>query len=161
MPRRFHDEADRLPPAPLLRRLLAMLYDGLICIAVLIVVTWGYTMLAAWVVGFDRYIEMAESGALSSDPLLTSVLFVTLYAFFAYFWTSNGQTLGMQVWRIRVENSNGVSISWVQALLRFMMGWVSLLAAGLGYLWMIWDGNKATWTDKFSESRVVNIAPKK
>ncbi|WP_166264843.1 RDD family protein [Marinobacter caseinilyticus] len=161
MPRRFHAPDEQLPPASLVKRLLAMLYDGLICIAVLLVATWGYTLLAAWAVGFDHYMELAEAGALNTDPLLSSFLFVILYLFFAYFWTRNGQTLGMQVWRIRVENSNGTSISWIQALLRYMMGWASWLTAGLGYFWMLWDGNKATWTDRFSESRVVSIANKK
>ncbi|WP_404363419.1 RDD family protein [Marinobacter sp.] len=157
MARRFHDPEELLPPASLVKRLLAMLYDGLICIAVLLVVTWAYTLVAAWITGFDRYAELAEKGQLNTDPLLTSVLFVTLYLFFGYFWTRTGQTLGMQVWRIRVENANGTSITWVQALLRYMMGWLSWAPLGLGYLWMIWDSEKRTWTDRFSESRVVSL----
>ena len=108
-------------------------------------------------IGFDRYAALAEAGKLTTDPLLTSVLFITLYLFFGYFWTRSGQTLGMQVWRIRVENADGISISWMQALLRFMMGWVSWLALGLGYLWMLWDSERLTWTDRFSESRVVAV----
>lgn len=160
MPRRFHDQDETLATAGLVKRLLAMLYDGLICIAVLLVVTWLYTLLAAWIIGFDRYLELAEGGHLNTDPLLTSVLFITLYLFFGYFWTRNGQTLGMQVWRIRVENTSGTSISWLQALLRFMMGWASLLMAGLGFFWMLWDKKHETWPDKFSESRIVQV-PKK
>lgn len=160
MPRRFHDQ-DVLPdPAPLIRRLLAMLYDGLICIALLIVATGAYMLVAAQVIGTVRYRQMAETGALSGDPLLSSVLFITLFLFFGYFWTRTGQTLGMQVWRIRIETPDGLSIRWSQALLRFMMGWVSWLCAGLGYLWMLWDGGRQTWTDKFSESIVVSV-PKK
>ncbi|MGP4844226.1 RDD family protein [Marinobacter sp. 1Y8] len=157
MARQFHPADELLAPAGLGRRLLAMLYDGLICIAVLIVCTWGYTMLAAWVIGFDEYKAMAESGALNSDPLLTSILFVLLFVFFGYFWTRTGQTLGMQVWRIRIENANGTSIRWPQALFRFLSGWVSWLTAGLGYIWMLWDSDKKTWTDRFSESRVVQV----
>ncbi|MBS3802969.1 MAG: RDD family protein [Oleiphilaceae bacterium] len=157
MPRRFHDQEEILPPASLLKRLLAMLYDGLICIAVLLVITWAYTLLAAWTIGFDQYQALAEGGKLNTDPLLTLVLLVSLYLFFGYFWTRSGQTLGMQVWRIRVENNNGTSISWLQALLRFMMSWVSWLAAGLGYWWMLFDPQRATWHDRFSESRVVSV----
>ena len=123
MARQFHPADELLAPAGLGRRLLAMLYDGLICIAVLIVCTWGYTMLAAWIIGFDEYKALAESGSLNSDPLLTSILFVLLFMFFGYFWTRTGQTLGMQVWRIRIENANGTSIRWPQALFRFLSGW--------------------------------------
>ncbi|MCH8497393.1 MAG: RDD family protein [Marinobacter sp.] len=159
MPRRFHDEQQELPRASLFRRLMAMLYDGMICVAVLLIATWGYTMLNALVIGFDEYQQILESRTRATDPLLTSILFVVLYLFFAYFWTRTGQTLGMQVWRIRIENTNGTSISWLQALLRFMMGWVSWLALGLGYLWMLVDKQKLTWTDRFSESRVVLVNP--
>lgn len=157
MPRRFHPEEELLAPASLVKRLLAMLYDGLICIAVLIVATWGYTMLAAWVVGFEDYKQMAESGQINSDPLLTSFLFVVLFLFFGYFWTRTGQTLGMQVWRVRVENPDGTSIRWPQALLRFLMGWVSWFACGLGYLWMLWDSESKSWTDRSSSSQVVRV----
>jgi uncharacterized RDD family membrane protein YckC len=160
MPRRFHDQDELLPPASLLKRLLAMLYDGIICIAVVLVITWIYTLIAAWTVGFDQYQEMAEAGKLNTDPVLSSVLFISLYLFFGYFWTHSGQTLGMQVWRIRVENSTGTSISWVQALLRFMMGWVSWLALGLGYFWILVDSERRAWPDRFSESRVVSVPRK-
>lgn len=157
MPRRFHDP-DVLPdPAPLIRRLLAMLYDGLICIALLIVTTGAYMLVAAQIIGTERYRQMAEAGKLGGDPLLSSVLFITLFLFFGYFWTRTGQTLGMQVWRIRIQTPDGQSIRWSQALLRFMMGWVSWLCAGFGYLWMLWDGGRQTWTDKFSESLVVSV----
>ena len=62
MPRRFHDAEELLPPATFIKRLLAIIYDGLICIAVLLVATWIYTLIAGWVTGWDRYEQMAESG---------------------------------------------------------------------------------------------------
>lgn len=136
MPRRFHDAEELLPPASLLRRLLAILYDGLICIAVLLVATWAYTLVAGWAIGWERYEELAEAGALSSDPMLTFFLFLVLYLFFAYFWTRTGQTLGMQVWRIRIENLDGVSISWSQSLRRYVTGALGffIVLIGLHYL---------------------------
>ncbi|MEQ5837120.1 RDD family protein [Marinobacter sp. NFXS9] len=157
MPQPFHPADELLPPATLIKRLLAMIYDGLICIAVLIVTTWIYTMLAAWIIGFEQYKALAASGKLSPDPLLTSVLFVVLFVFFGYFWTKSGQTLGMQVWRIRIENPDGTPIRWYQALLRYLIGWVSWLTGGLGYVWMIWDSEKRSWTDRISESQVVRV----
>lgn len=161
MPRRFHDAEELLPPANLLRRLLAMIYDGLICIAVLLVTTWIYTMVAAWFIGFDRYEEMMEAGKASADPMLSFTLFLVLYLFFAYFWTRTGQTLGMQVWRIRIENLDGTSVSWTQSLKRYLAGWVSLCLAGIGHWWMIWDSDRQTWSDKFSGSVVVRVPNEK
>ncbi|MBW7469441.1 RDD family protein [Marinobacter sp. M216] len=120
MPRRFHDAEELLPPATFVKRALAIIYDGLISIAVLLVATWVYTVIGGWITGWDRFEEMAEAGQLSGDPGLTFVLFLVLYLFFAYFWTRIGQTLGMQVWRIRIENLDGTSVSWSQALRRYV-----------------------------------------
>jgi len=95
------------------------------------------------------------------DPLLSSVLFIVLFMFFAYFWTKNGQTLGMQVWHIRIQNKNGTSLRWLQALLRFFMAAVSIACFGLGYLWMLFDKQDRTWQCIFSESEVVRIPKRK
>ena len=132
MPRRFHDAEELLPPATALKRALAIIYDGLISIAVLLVATWAYTMVAGWITGWDTYEQMAEAGQLSGDPGLTFVLFLVLYLFFAYFWTRAGQTLGMQVWRVRIENLDGTSVSWTQSLLRYGTASAVVFLAMLG-----------------------------
>jgi uncharacterized RDD family membrane protein YckC len=133
MPQRFHNAEELFPPATFLKRALAITYDGLISIAVLLVVTWVYTMIGGWITGWDRFEQMAEAGQLSGDPGLTFVLFLALYLFFAYFWTRVGQTLGMQVWRVRIENLDGTTISWTQALIRYVTAsavfFLTLLAA--------------------------------
>ncbi|MEP5320697.1 MAG: RDD family protein, partial [Marinobacter alexandrii] len=68
MPRRFHDAEKLLPPATFLKRALAIIYDGLISIAVLLVATWIYTMIGGWITGWDKFEEMAEAGQLAGDP---------------------------------------------------------------------------------------------
>lgn len=170
MPRRFHDAEELLPPASALKRALAIIYDGLICIAVLLVATWIYTMIAGWITGWERYEKMAEAGQLSGDPGLTFVLFLVLYLFFAYFWTRVGQTLGMQVWRIRIENLDGTSVSWTQALLRYgtaaavvfltmlagyYIGAVTLLLTVPAIIALFYPINGLSLTDRASNSVVV------
>lgn len=132
MPQRFHSADELLAPAPFIKRLMAVVYDGLISVAVLLVSTWAYTIVAGYLVGWERYEKMAEEGAIGADPILTFVLFLVLYLFFGYFWTRNGQTLGMQVWRIRIQNLNGVSVSWSQALRRYVAAAAILFLALLG-----------------------------
>jgi uncharacterized RDD family membrane protein YckC len=132
MPQRFHSEDELLPPATFLKRLMAVVYDGLISVAVLLVTTWAYTIVAGYMVGWEKYEKMAEEGTIGTDPLLTFILFLVLYLFFGYFWTRTGQTLGMQVWRIRIQNINGVSVSWTQALRRYVAAAAILLIALLG-----------------------------
>lgn len=172
MPRRFHDAEELLPPATALKRALAIIYDGLICIAVVLVATWGYTMVAGWIIGWDRYEQMAEAGELSGDPGLTFVLFLVLYLFFAYFWTRIGQTLGMQVWRIRIENLDGTSVSWTQALWRYgtaaaaiflalvagyYLGAVTLLLTVPLIIALFYPINGLSLTDRASNSVVVAL----
>ena len=172
MPRRFHDAEELFPPATALKRSLAIIYDGLISIAVLLVATWGYTMVAGWITGWDRYEQMAEAGQLSGDPGLTFTLFLILYLFFAYFWTRIGETLGMQVWRIRIENIDGTSVSWSKALRRYVTAAAVIFLTLLGRYYLgaatlflgipaivalFYPINGLSITDRLSDSVVVSI----
>jgi len=172
MPRRFHDAEELFPPATALKRALAIIYDGLISIAVLLVATWGYTMVAGWITGWDRYEQMAEAGQLSGDPGLTFTLSLILYLFFAYFWTRIGQTLGMQVWRIRIENIDGTSVSWSKALRRYVTAAAVIFLTLLGSYYLgaatlflgipaivalFYPINGLSITDRLSDSVVVSI----
>ena len=173
MPRRFHEADELLPPATGLKRALAIIYDGLISIAVLLVASWVYTMIAGWITGWDRYEQMAEAGELSGDPGLTFVLFLVLYLFFAYFWTRIGQTLGMQVWRVRIENLDGTSVSWTQALIRYVtaaiivflsilgayyLGALTLLLSIPAIIALFYPINGLSLTDRTTNSVVVQVA---
>lgn len=174
MPRRFHNAEELLPPATALKRALAIIYDGLISIAVLLVATWGYTMVAGWVTGWEQYEQMAEAGEIEGGPGLTFTLFLVLYLFFAYFWTRIGQTLGMQVWRIRIENLDGTSVSWTQALLRYgsaaavivltmiaayYVGTLTLLLTVPAVIALFYPINGLSLTDRASNSVVVAVPP--
>jgi uncharacterized RDD family membrane protein YckC len=150
--------AGDFPPATLLRRFAAMFYDFLLCVALLMVVTLVYQQgLLRLIYGSEKLRQLADQGGLIGDPLLSSLLFVSVFAFFAKFWTHSGQTLGMQVWGVRVQNADGTRISLMQALLRFVIAIASWGCAGLGFLWMLWDKDKRTWQDRYSESVVIQI----
>ncbi len=81
----------------------------------------------------------------------------SLFAFFAKFWTHNGQTLGMQVWGRAHPESRRLGGQPVAGLLRFVVAIGSWLCFGLGFLWMLWDKDKRTWHDRYSESIVVQL----
>lgn len=146
------------PKAGLVRRFAAIFYDFLLCVALLMVVTLLYQQVVLRLIyGGERLRQLADQGALSGDPLLSTLLVFSLFGFFAKFWTHNGQTLGMQVWGIRVQNKDGSAISLWQALLRFVIAIGSWLALGLGFLWSLWDKDKRTWHDIYSETQVVRL----
>ncbi len=154
---KFTESRDDLAPVSILRHLAAMFYDFILCIALVMVMTGLYMIIANIVLGGDTYRAMNDSGQSIHDPLLSSILFISLYIFFGFFWTKNGQTLGMQVWQIRVQNKDNTAISWKQALLRFLMGAVSWIALGLGHLWPLINNEKRTWQCIFSDTQLVRI----
>src|SRR3546814_20713678 len=91
----------QFPAAGLVRRLAAMFYDSLLCIALMMVVTLLYQqVLLRLLYGSEQLQQLADAGRLDIDPLLSTLLLFSLFGFFAKFWTHSGQTLGMQVWEI-------------------------------------------------------------
>lgn len=154
---KFPESRDDLIPAGVLRRLAAMLYDFILCLALVMVTTMIYMLLAHTILGAETYKAINDSGQSMRDPFLQSTLFISLFLFFGYFWTRNGQTLGMQVWHIRVQNKDNTAITWRQALMRFMMAIVSWLALGLGHLWPFFDDKKRSWHCMFSNTEIVRI----
>ncbi|EME01957.1 MULTISPECIES: RDD family protein [Stutzerimonas stutzeri subgroup] len=148
----------QFPAAGLVRRLAAMFYDSLLCIALMMVVTLLYQqVLLRLLYGSEQLQQLADAGRLDIDPLLSTLLLFSLFGFFAKFWTHSGQTLGMQVWGIRIQNADGTAIDLWQALLRFLIALVSLLCLGMGYWWMLFDKQKRTWHDMYSESQAVQL----
>ena len=149
------------PAAGLGRRLAAMFYDFLLCTALLIVTTFIYKLIMMGFIGEAKMRELSEAGALDGDPLLSTLLFFVLFGFFAKFWTHSGQTLGMQVWGVRVQNADGTAISLWQALLRFIVSIGSWLCLGLGFVWSIFDKQKRTWHDMYSNTQLVRVPKQK
>ena len=160
MPKRLLTPEGTFPVASLPRRLAALFYDSLLCISLMMAVTATYQQLGLrWFYGAEQLKVMADQQLLDSDPLLSTLLVCCLFAFFAYFWTRTGQTLGMYAWRLRIQNSDGTAIDLWQALLRFFGAWISLACLGMGYLWALYDPQKRTWHDRYSESGVIQLPP--
>lgn len=155
MQRRF-DQLDDVWPAGLGRRLGAMLYDGFLVAAIWLLVTALHLVMMRLVLELPP--EEVGSG-LVQVLSLRALLLLSAFAFFAFFWVRGGMTLGMQAWRLRVQALDGASITPVQALVRFLMAWVSLAALGLGYWWVLFDPQRRSWGDIVSRSQVV-VLPK-
>jgi len=131
--------------ATLLRRLGAMLYDGLLVTAVLMLATVPF---------------VAERGGGTVEPddnfLYQLSMLIVMYLFFIFFWTRGGQTLGMRAWRLRLETHDGGFPSIPVATLRFFVAIVSLIPFGLGFLWQLWDKDKLTWHDRIAGTRMLH-----
>jgi uncharacterized RDD family membrane protein YckC len=82
-------------------------------------------------------------------------LFLSPAVFFGWFWTHGGQTLGMRAWRLKLLDSSGNPVTWRQSLIRYGAAWLSLLALGLGYIWVWIDPQGLSWHDRLSGTRLV------
>ena len=79
-------------PASFLRRILALFYDSLLLAGIIL----GYLLIVTLVFG-GTFESISERIFLQFSYLTLGVIF------FTYFWKVNkGQTLGMQVWKIRI-----------------------------------------------------------
>lgn len=137
-------------PASLLRRLGALIYDGLLLAALLMI-------------GTACFLPFTHGEAVT-QPVLRFVLRIFLLGlivgFFGVFWTRTGQTLGMQSWRLKVERLDGRLLSWKDVVLRLGAAFLSWLPLGLGYLWILFDAEGRAWHDRLSGTRVV-VLPKR
>lgn len=115
--------------AGLFRRLAAMSYDGLLMVALWFVATFAMLPLTG-----------GEAILTSSQGLLGhfyhALLLLLAVAYFGFCWTRGGQTLGMKAWQIRLERTDGRSLGWGDALIRFTTGTASVLLAVIG-LWRL------------------------
>ena len=143
---------ERLPSAGVLRRLGAMVYDLLLLIACMMVVTALFLPLTGGeAITSDRY------GAW--EYAYQALLLVIVVVFFGLFWTRRGQTLGMLAWRLRIEREDGGLLRWTDVLKRLAAAAVSLSLVLLGYFWIWIDRDRLAWHDRWTHTRVV-VLPK-
>lgn len=135
-------------PGPLWRRLASALYDGLLLVAIWMVVVMAELFLLQGVAGLPY-----------SAPLLRALLLLAAALFFGVSWTRGGQTLGMRAWRLQLRRVDGRPLNWPTALARFAFAWLSWIPLGLGVLWCAVDSRKRAWHDTLSGTEVV-LLPK-
>ena len=128
-------------PAGLGRRFGAMLYDALLLVAI-----WLITLFIMVTV---------NSGEAVIGGIIQSVLFLEPYAFFAFFWIRDGQTLGMRAWRLRLYSNRPTRLTLNQVTMRCVGAMLGIVTLGLGYFWMYFDADRRTWPDIFSDSHVM------
>lgn len=95
-------------------RLAAVVYDGLLILALNAIV-------AAILIGIATPAEVAAKHQAVVLPdwfrhlILFPAMMMMTWLFYGYFWRKNGQTLGMQTWRIKVIKPNGQLLTWADA----------------------------------------------
>lgn len=167
-------------PAGMGLRLFCISYDGLLLVAI-----WMITTALLVPFGTPDGAAAKQEIAVASPAFRSFVLFPALVAvtwlFYGYFWTRNGQTLGMQTWRLQVRRADGHPLRWSDAIARCASACLFPLACGLmsqlafhspaafllsvtlgflgNYLWMLWSPRRLAWHDQLSLTRVWRLPP--
>ena len=128
--------------AGLVRRLAAILYDSLLIIAI-------------WLITTLLLVALINEGNALQGPLFSLGLYFEACLFYSYFWRLRGQTLGMQVWKIKLVNPNLQVLSWQECFSRLFFALVSISMLGLGFIWMLFDPERLTLHDRASGTRVI------
>ena len=89
--------------------------------------------------------------------LLFIILAVFQFVYFGYFWSKDGESIGMKLLNMKVVRQNeGDTLSFWRAGFRGTIGyWISGLIFGLGFLWAAFDQNKEAWHDKLFDTWVL------
>jgi uncharacterized RDD family membrane protein YckC len=137
-------------PAHLGWRVVALVYDSLPVIALwfvfsaLVLVLRGGAPVVPWTWAF--WLQALGLWGLTG-----------LYAVGS--WRRGGQTLGMRPWRLKVVGDDGGSVALPALWGRYAWASVSLFAAGLGFLWSLFDGERRALHDRLSGTRLVRLSP--
>ncbi|HET9049117.1 MAG TPA: RDD family protein [Chiayiivirga sp.] len=134
-------------PAALSWRLLAMLYDAIPVAGLwFAVAALGLFLRGGVPVTPNSPAALAEFG----------VMVLVNFGYLGLSWRRGGQSLGMRAWRVHLVNANaGANIAWSQLAVRFLVAIVSLMAAGLGFAWSLFDRERRTWHDLASGTRLL------
>ena len=144
-----------LPAAGLWRRLAALVYDGLLLLAMAFAYAALILAVEVQLFGASEAPVLHWSGAAG---LWTALFYLGLWAWLALYylwcWRRSGQTLGMKTWRLRLQQPDGSPPTPRQACLRCLLAPLSL-ASVVGYLWCLWSRTGDCLHDRWSGTRVV------
>ncbi|SFO01302.1 Uncharacterized membrane protein YckC, RDD family [Nitrosospira briensis] len=127
------------------RRLLSIIYEFLILVAVL------------FIASFVFHLVFRDTGSLFFRPAFQLYLLVVAGIYFTWFWTHGGQTLPMQTWKLRVIRADGGQLFLKQALARYLFAVIGFFFFGCGILWALFDRDGLFLHDRLAGTRIVRI----
>lgn len=141
-------ESNELPrttarPAHLGWRLLALTYDALPVLALLLIASALLVLLRG-----GRTVEQSPLWA----ALQFTVFWLIVGGYFVVSWRRGGQTIGMRPWRLQVLTKEGTFASWRALWLRYL---VACLTPGLCLLWALVDRERRGLHDLVAGTSVV------
>ena len=147
-PRPDLNPASASVPCGLPRRLLVMLYDALIVLALMMLAT-GLLLVF--------YNQRLTAG---KDIAYTIYLIVIWLTYLIWCWRNGGMTVGMRSWGVRLVSEDTPRLTWSRCAIRFFVSLASALPLGAGFFWALFDPARRTWHDRASQSHLVRVQRK-
>lgn len=128
------------------KRIFSLIYDSFLILGVILFLTLILVFL------YGGYEEMGSIGRIAQ----LFIIIVSGPSYYIYFWLMNeGQTTGMQAWKIQLISQDQNPLNLKQAIIRCLASVFSGLILGIGYLAIFWSKEKKSWSDKISKTRVI------
>jgi uncharacterized RDD family membrane protein YckC len=121
-----------------------MLYEGLVVFSILLI---GFLL---------PQIVFYAFGIVLGGRMLMLHIFILLMGYFVWCWLNGGQTLPMKTWKLRIANPDGSPLRPIQALLRYLAAWPSILFGGIGLFWAVFDPEKQFLHDRIAGSCIIS-----
>ena len=165
--------AQGVPPlagASRIRRLAAMIYEGLVVTAILLIASFPFAGASTTrLEGLTRH-------------LFQVYLFLVLGLYFVWCWRRGGQTLPMKAWKLRIVDRRGLPLATSRALLRYALAalalgssavaaivlvqhprepgaWLALVPGVATILWSAVDREQQFLHDRLAGTRIVPADP--
>ena len=136
-------------------RMLALAYDALPALALWMLVSAAFTLGYTFLGHHDPHQNIRPFSLLAW--LLWAACWLASGAYAIASWRGGGQTLGMRPWRLRLSTADGGAPGWRALAIRYAVGTLSLLAAGLGFWWAWFDRDALAWHDRASGTRLQRL----
>ncbi len=116
-----------------MERVVAIVYDGMLILALLFLVGTVLTVIGT-LLTMQTGTQSSQAQSLPTwyqNFIMTPSFVLTLVGFYGLFWRRGGQTLGMQTWRLKTVNNAGHLLTWPQSFKRILAACLIPLLCGI------------------------------
>lgn len=142
------------------RRLGCLLYEVMLCGALLFLVTGVLSLLG---------IPSREFGLDGQRTFLQLELFIVLMLYFGWFWSEGRVSLAMRTWRVKLTDSANEALTFRKAITRYCYSWIgpvlglasypllgkyAVPLVFINYFWTLVDREKLFLHDRLAKTRL-------
>ena len=129
------------------KRVFSLIYDSLAVIGIML--------------SLSLLLVLINGGSTEENKFASLIQFLIITfsgpCFYTYFWLSNnGQTLGMQAWKIQLV-SNNKELSVKDCLYRCFISVISFLIFGIGYFLILFRKDNKSLSDLLTKTQIIDL----